>query len=325
MRDDCAPGGTGVAHDEAQTLIRDATHQAMLVAAAAEQAAETVLAEARSEAEQERDQAHLTATAFRAQAEQSLLGAQREADQRHADLAADLTRSWNEHERELRELLAVAQADAADVRTAADEQAAGLLDEARRQAALLLDVVEERLDRAERDRWRRRLRPPNGRQPYSMRPGPGRPANWPPPSEQTAWARQTLTGLVETAHLEAARIRGQAHAEAARIRGQRIPRPPRWSARTRLRLSGVLASASREPAPAAAANWSVSMQAAAESRERRLAEASAEATASWHRHATRPTAVLARGRRVRRRPPRPRRAAAGRGRGRRPRGPRAGG
>ncbi|HEX8093417.1 hypothetical protein [Jatrophihabitans sp.] len=327
MRDDSAPGGTGVqatrpasllpapgdleapgpgpvaaadglaaaerqqgaarallaeAHDEAQSLVRDAADQAMLVAAAAEQAAESVLAEARAEAEQERAQAQLTATAFRAQAEQILLGAQREADQRHADLAADLTRSWNEHERELRELFAVAQAEALEVRTAADQHAATMLEETQRQAALLLSIAQDRLDQAERDSAASRLAA--AEQAAALREQARQEAarELAAAAEQTAWAQQVVTGLVDTATLEAGRIRGRAHAEATATVRQ-----------ARLRVSAVLASATQKLRQRRG-ELEHELLAAAQGRERQLAEAAAESAAVLARARQQAETILAR-------------------------------
>ncbi|HEV2887797.1 MAG TPA: hypothetical protein VGX49_12855 [Jatrophihabitans sp.] len=270
------------AHDEAQSLIRDATNQAMLVAAAAEQAAEFVLAEARAEAEQERAQAKLTATAFRAQAEQILLGAQREADQRHANLAADLTRSWNEHERELRELLAVAQAEAIAVRTAADQHAGGVLDQAQRQAALLLSTAQDHLDQAEREGAALRLAATEQAAVLLDQARDEAARELDAAAEQTAWAQQIVAGLVETARLEADRIRSQAHAEATAVLRQ-----------VRLRVSGVLASAS-DKLRQRRGELERDLQAAAESRERHQVEVAAESAAVLARARDQAEATIAR-------------------------------
>lgn len=252
------------AHEEAQSLIRDATHQAMLVGAAAEQAAEYVLAEAQAEADQERAQAKLTATAFRAQAEQILLGAQREADQRHAHLAADLTRSWSEHEREL---LAVAQAEADAARSAADQQAATVLDQARREAARLLSAAEDRLDDAEQDATARRLEATRQSTAVLAQARDQAARELAAVVEQTAWAQQVVTGLIDTATAEAGRIRGQAHAEAAAALRQ-----------ARLRLGGVLASASGKLRQRRS-ELAHDLHAAADFNRQRLAEVTAESAA----------------------------------------------
>ncbi|MDQ2958958.1 MAG: hypothetical protein M3Y42_18615, partial [Actinomycetota bacterium] len=89
------------AHDEAQSLIADAAHQAMLVSRAAEDAADQLVAQAQADAAEHQAAAQATAKVFREQAEELVQAAEREAGRLRSEIAAELIARRAEHDQQL--------------------------------------------------------------------------------------------------------------------------------------------------------------------------------------------------------------------------------
>ena len=219
------------AHDEAQSLISDATHQAMLVSQAAELAAEQLLAEARAEAEELVASARATAKAFRGQAEELVQAAEREAESRLTDQVGELAEQRAEHARQLAAEQDRTAARAEQILADADGLAARRLAEAGAEADQAIRAARRRAEQIAAGIEADRAAGAEQSRALVQQARDDAAAELARAAEQISWTQQTVAGLLEAAELEARRITSEAHGEASATVHQ-----------VRLRLRAVLAS-----------------------------------------------------------------------------------
>jgi hypothetical protein len=212
------------AHEEAQSIIRDAVAQANLLTSNATHVAERLLADAEHEAAQVRAEAEDAVRTIHADAEQRRAGADAAARALHEQTSADLLERRRLHDQQLEaertahaeqlaRLAAGAERDKADLAASASAAADQLLAEARHERSMA---------QAETEAGRRELARQVDEQLSAARAEASR--ELAAAAEQTVWAQEIMRRLLEAAELDADGIRARAHLESGaavrRTRGQ---------------------------------------------------------------------------------------------------------
>jgi hypothetical protein len=217
------------AHDEAQALVKDAAHQASLVAEAAERAGEQMLADARLEAADQLARARAAAAEIAAQSEQVVARERQAVAELREQVSAELVQLRAEHERGQMDretahsntLASRAAAAALEVqRTQADaDETAAKIRAGAQQELTKASADADALRAAAREQVNQLLEGARAETAQQLAAA----------AEQTAWTKKTVAGLVEAAELDAQGIRQRAYDDAVDL-----------IARTRRRLGGVL-------------------------------------------------------------------------------------
>jgi cell division septum initiation protein DivIVA len=202
------------ASTEAQSIVADAIEQSSLITGRAEAAADELTATGRRDAEQHLAETYSAARAIRDQAEEVLVEAKRTSDELRQQVVAEYAGLRERHDRQLAaERAEFDAALAAETREAAGR--ANALDTESREAAQdLIHAAHEQLESAkeEADQLRSAASEQAAALVEAARANIAR--ELAEAAEQTAWTKQTMSGLRAAAELDAKNIRAQALEES---------------------------------------------------------------------------------------------------------------